>query len=297
MRHISKYLLILTLFTASAVEAAEPVGQVVDLVDIAWVSRGGAKIPLAFEQEIFLGDVVSTNTTGAVKILFTDSTLLTVKEKSSVAITEFLFDANAGKRNVVFQVTLGTIRAVVGKFFGKDEPVTIKTPTAVAGIRGTDLGAVAEQLATTFYCFDCSTKALEIYNIEFPEEIVNLTTNQSIKILARRAADRKEIVPIPEDILKYRESIFDITLEAKSASGATAERASQKAAGEGTALERAAGTTTGGGDDLIEAGLLNKFEEGNLLGNSQGTVDNNWKINPGGTNENSTRTTIQITFP
>lgn len=213
----------LLLFTPIAAAAqAEPAGQVIDLQgEVNFTPAGGAPKPAALKQSIAVGDKLETKATGAVKILFVDDTILTLKENSKALITEFLFDAKAGKRKTVLNVLAGKARATVGKFFGDDQTVEIKTPTAVAGIRGTDVGVLVSRIKTNFYCFDGEFFS---YNIDFPDKVVDVKKGLGIEIAEGLPASPENLAPIPADVM---EQSFDISLtkpetkpEAKEAAAA-----------------------------------------------------------------------------
>lgn len=235
--------------------AQEPVGQVVDLVGSVWVTHRGAKpIQALFRESIYLGDEIQTKLEGGVKILFRDDTLLTVKENSKVLITEFLFNPAEKTRKISFDATFGSIRAIVGKFFGKDQLIEIKTPTAVAGIRGTDLGALIERKMSSLYCFKCDPALVETYNTEFPGERVALKSGETIEVLAGRAAAKEHISAIPKDIIDQIDILFDIQ---KGAAAETTRQASSESA-KTVASETRAATPAITAPGTTKEGLMEK---------------------------------------
>lgn len=186
--------------------AGDSIGQIVDVAGDAWLQHAGeAKVVAHFKDPLFLKDVIETKK-GAVKILFQDDTLLTLKENTKTMITEFIFDATKNKRKGTFDVSFGKVRTIVGRFFGENESVSIKTPTAVAGIRGTDVGAVVGPKRTDFYCFD---GRVNTFNVLSPDRIVPLTRGYGIYILEGEEASSAARIPIPETI---NEQSFDISL-------------------------------------------------------------------------------------
>lgn len=211
--------------------AQEPAGEVADFVGEVWItSSGQTPSRPSLKQPIFVGDVLETKKKGAVKILFKDDTLLTIKENSKTMITEYLFDPKAKKRRAIFNVSFGTIRTVVGRFFGKDEVVEIKTPTAVAGIRGTDVGAFVTKKKTTFYCF---SGMFEAFNISMPEQPIEVMAGTFTDI--QQSAMPTPVAPTPDMIENQKEMIFDIPLsqqpEAKPQAAAEAAASSTQSAG------------------------------------------------------------------
>ena len=228
------------LFLSAAAWGNAEVGSVVDKVGEAFVTvAGGQPTPAQFRQPIHLGDAVTTGKMGAVKILFSDDTLLTVKENSKTLITEYLFNPSGKQRKVVFNVLFGKIRTVVSRFFGKDQPVEIKTPNAIAGIRGTDVGAFVKNKSTTFYCFDGT---FESYNIDLPEKPILVTTGNFTEIIGKQIPT--PLMAIPATIQDNKIEIFDIPLSPKTESKSESGGSTTTSSGTGTSTNTTTATTT-----------------------------------------------------
>lgn len=188
---------------------AYAVARVADLKGDVWIAQAGqGRKNGVLGQELFLKDTIETGDNGAVKILFVDDTLLTLKENSKTLISQFLYNPAKGERQTVLDVSRGKIRTLVGKFFGEDQAVEIKTPTAVAGIRGTDVGAVVEPRKTQFYCFDGK---IDTFNIDNPSSVVTLIQGTAIEILEGRAAIEEHRTLIPPSV---DQGSFDLSLVA-----------------------------------------------------------------------------------
>ena len=226
---MKKLLFLLLLFSQTAL-GAEPVGQIADLVGGVWVTQEGQSPALAaFKQSIHVGDVIETKKEGAVKILFVDDTLLTIKENSKALITKFLFNSEAKERKAVFDVLFGRVRTVVGRFFGKAQPVEIKTPLAIAGIRGTDVGALVQKKSSVVYCCE---GLFDAYNVTIPDKIIQVKEGFFTEVL--EGIPPSELLPIPADVLDNKRELFDITVSSKSeakeekASGSSSQSASSQ---------------------------------------------------------------------
>lgn len=173
-------------------------GQILELKgEVFIIPKGGASKAAQFKEFVSVGDAIETKK-GSAKILFIDDTVLTLKENSKMLVTQFLFNPNAKTRKSVFDIARGKVRTVVGKFYGKDQPVEIKTPTAVAGVRGTDVGADVGHNGTTFYCF---SGKFEAYNIESPDKVVPVSQGLSIDILEGIPAAPENLAPFnPQEV-------------------------------------------------------------------------------------------------
>jgi len=78
---------------------------------------------------------IVTTANGQAQMLFLDESAFTIGPNSDVVLDEFVFDPETGTGKIALIATKGVFRLVGGKI-SKRTPVTLKTPTAVIGIRG-----------------------------------------------------------------------------------------------------------------------------------------------------------------
>lgn len=177
--------------------AAESVGKIVFVKGKATVLRlepKGSK-DLNFNDDIFAMDTVETKN-GSLKILFEDQTVMSLSENSKVLITEQIFKPKQGVRKSIFDVLKGKVRTIVEKVAAEDSDVKLQTPTAVAGIRGTDVGIQVEGNRTQFLCFD---GLVETYFKGAPEQKVMLEAGQLTTIQSAAPSTPENI---PADVQK-----------------------------------------------------------------------------------------------
>ncbi len=109
---------------------------------------------ITFNDDIYAMDTLQTKK-GEMRVLFGDQTVLSLGENSKVIITEHVYKAKQGVRKSIFDILKGKVRTIVEKIPNeKDSDVVLRTPTAVAGIRGTDVGILVNDKETLFLCFD-----------------------------------------------------------------------------------------------------------------------------------------------
>ncbi len=134
-------LLVLILVFALPLEVqAAAVGvftQVEGRVDVLKAGKLPA-VPVNLRDEVEKGDIVRTKSQSRAQITFIDETTLTIAPSSRVAIEDYLFDAAKGQRNGVLQIFYGMVETTVSKILQTEKPdFTVKTHTAVLGVRGT----------------------------------------------------------------------------------------------------------------------------------------------------------------
>lgn len=125
---------------ASAAPAAEPVeepiGNVATVTGIATVIRNKNSIALKVRDDIYLNDTVQTASSSTLSITFNDSTTFNLSASSKITIDNYVYE-DGGKQNAaIFDVGKGTV-AFVAAAVAKTGDMTITTPTATLGIRGT----------------------------------------------------------------------------------------------------------------------------------------------------------------
>jgi len=127
---------------APALAPAAPagIGTVVERTLPAQMKHAGAAAweEVADGAEIRLGDSFKTGEGGRLKMIFDDKSILILAEKSSLEITKHLYDPATRRRESLYKLYEGKVRALVGEMFGSASKFEIESPTAVAGTKGTD---------------------------------------------------------------------------------------------------------------------------------------------------------------
>ena len=87
---------------------------------------------------VFMNDHIKTKPESKATFTFDDKSSLTLGENASVNIKKHIYDPEKDLRKTVVNVALGTVRFVVTKGKAKGSAFEVVTPTAVAGVRGTE---------------------------------------------------------------------------------------------------------------------------------------------------------------
>jgi hypothetical protein len=116
-----------------------PVGAVEEVKGNATVTRADGTVEtVTIGTPIYQGDIVETDASGAVNIVFIDETSMAVSENARLAIDEYTFDPATESGTTNFSVLRGLFVFTSG-LIGRDDPddVSIDTPVGSIGIRGT----------------------------------------------------------------------------------------------------------------------------------------------------------------
>ena len=133
-------LFIICLF-ANPLQAREVAARVQFAVgDVSATSADGSERSLKKGDRIYTGDTVKTGERGSAQLIYRDRSRMAVRVNTEFKIKEYKYDARDKKGAIsVFSLLGGALRAVSG-LIGSINPqrVTVETPMATIGIRGTD---------------------------------------------------------------------------------------------------------------------------------------------------------------
>jgi hypothetical protein len=116
--------------------------------------------PLKFRDDVFLRDIINTEAESLARILLRGSNLLTIRELSRVTIAEEALPT--GPKSVV-SLLAGKLRATVSRaLLGAGEQTEIRTPDAVASIRGTDVIILRDKDTTTVGVLEGSAEVTNV---------------------------------------------------------------------------------------------------------------------------------------
>ncbi|MFQ5443487.1 MAG: FecR domain-containing protein [Nitrospinales bacterium] len=91
---------------------------------------------------LFMKDQVETDLDAKANFTFDDGSTLMLGEDALVTITKHIYNPETDFRETVVKVSLGTVRFVVSKIKGKNSSFKIETPSATAGVLGTEFGVI-----------------------------------------------------------------------------------------------------------------------------------------------------------
>jgi len=128
-------MLVLLVAAFARAAAADTVGWVAALEGTADRQRAGAWETLAAGAELEMGDHVRTQQASRMKLLFKDDSVLTLAERSELVIDQQVVGAATTSS---FSLLLGKVRAIVtDRYSTTGSAFEVKSPTAIAGVRGT----------------------------------------------------------------------------------------------------------------------------------------------------------------
>ncbi|HUC52275.1 MAG TPA: FecR family protein [Xanthobacteraceae bacterium] len=128
-------------FACGQAAAQEAIGAISRIQGEASGTRGTTTQPLGANAPVYPNEVVSTGDGTRLEITFKDKTQLTLGEKVRLTLDTYIFNRTAGLGTIRFEVA-GAFRFVSGRLSKLAKAnVSVTTPVANIGIRGTDFWA------------------------------------------------------------------------------------------------------------------------------------------------------------
>ena len=133
----------LAVFVAGSVGAAE-IGQIKVSNGPVTVERKGESRPGSVGMRLESSDVVSTGAAGSVGITMADNSLLSAGPNSILSLDRFDFDPTSNQGRFDAQLQKGSLAVISGRIAKQSpEAMTVRTPSAILGVRGTEFVVAA----------------------------------------------------------------------------------------------------------------------------------------------------------
>ena len=133
------------LFGFACVANAAEIGQVKVAKGQVTIERQGNAMPATVGTRLQTSDVVNTGADSSVGITMDDDSLLSAGPNSSLSLDRYVFDATTNQGKFDSSLNKGTLAVISGRI-AKQSPdaMTVRTPTAILGVRGTEFVVSAD---------------------------------------------------------------------------------------------------------------------------------------------------------
>lgn len=132
------YLVLFPTCFVGLVDAEPFVGIVKTLEGRAVIERNSQTLPVSKGMYIQRGDLLKTDAKGAVGLVFSDDTLISMGPNSAIMIDDYLFEPLEKKLSFIARILRGTISYISGQIAKlSPESVRVVVPDGTIGVRGT----------------------------------------------------------------------------------------------------------------------------------------------------------------
>lgn len=137
---VLSFLLFIVIATPSYSLPVNSIGHIQTKKGTALILRGGDTVSAEIGGGVFRGDLVRTAKDGAVGIILTDDTTLSMGPNSEIVIKDYVFEPKEAKYGVLVRMIRGTFVYLSG-LIGKLAPdsIRLEIPDATISVRGTKL--------------------------------------------------------------------------------------------------------------------------------------------------------------
>ena len=149
-------------------------------VDI--LKEGDTKaVPVNLNDNVSMGDIVRTKSDGTAELTFKDDTTVRIASETRLKIDEYTFNPDNSRNKGALGLFRGKVRAVVSKTKGiipvaiGASTFNINTPTAIAGVKGTDFFVFYDRGITGVIFKEGQGF---VVNPNMPEQVVNVNAGQ-----------------------------------------------------------------------------------------------------------------------
>lgn len=138
---------------AASAGAEDPAGGVAAVYHQLTARTLSDSRALEVEDSVFPGEELRTGADGRARVALVDGAMLTLGEGAVVRVDRMIFDPSGSAGEAAFSVLHGAFRMVSGEL-GARGAVTLETPIATIGIRGTDFWGYQEGGALSVVLLD-----------------------------------------------------------------------------------------------------------------------------------------------
>jgi hypothetical protein len=179
LKSISIFLLLFLVFLSSIVFAQTTIGKFTFVQGRVDVLRAPATraVPVKIGDAVFVGDIIRAKSNSKAEIAFSDGNVVKIAPNTRMEISEYMFEEAKGKG--ILKLSRGKVQAIVQQkiakkiaSFGEANRFEIHTPTAIAGVRGTNFIVSFQRNSTNVLVLEGSVNT---YNPKFPDMAVTLT--------------------------------------------------------------------------------------------------------------------------
>jgi hypothetical protein len=123
---------------AAVAQDKVPVGYVKNVKGSATVTTDGQVVEAQAGTPLHQGSSLKTEAQSSMGVMFKDNTMMSFGPSTQLTVDEYLYEPGEGKLKLGARMGKGTLNYVSGVIAKlQPEAVTIKTPTGMIGVRGT----------------------------------------------------------------------------------------------------------------------------------------------------------------
>jgi hypothetical protein len=162
---------------------AQVAGEFIEVMGDVTIQRAKTIYKPKAKDPVYVKDVIATGEKSRAKLSLLDKSTLTLGSKSRMEVKEFYLKGKS--RTGIFSLPIGKLHALAVKSLGANSRFDVHTPTAVAGVRGTEWISLVEMIqnasTSSFYTLQ---ETITVFNTALPTQIVTVGAGQFTVVAA-----------------------------------------------------------------------------------------------------------------
>jgi hypothetical protein len=131
-------LLLVALWSLAARAEESAIGYVKTVSGEASVASGKNQVAAQLGSPVFLGSRLRTGAKSSLGVTFKDNTMVAMGPDTELTVDEYLYAPDQGQLKLVASMLKGSLNYVSGLIAKlRPDAVSVKTPTGIIGVRGT----------------------------------------------------------------------------------------------------------------------------------------------------------------
>ncbi len=137
----------------TAAAGLQRIGEVREAEGFVEATRpDGTTVRLGVGDSVYQGDILATGADGKIGVIFIDGTVFSLSENGRMTLNSLVFDPGESDSAMNLSVLQGTFVFLSGQIAGEsDDGMTVRTPVATLGVRGTQVGGTLENGLFTLF--------------------------------------------------------------------------------------------------------------------------------------------------
>lgn len=133
-------------FVSQSQPSTDAIGYVKTVTGDAWVTTDGQRVKAQLGTAVLLGSQLKTGPAATMGVSFKDNTVMSFGPDTELTVDEYLYAPTQDQLRLHVNLSKGSLNYVSGVIAKlKSDAVTIKTPTGIIGVRGTQFVARVEE--------------------------------------------------------------------------------------------------------------------------------------------------------
>ena len=199
-------------FEGAAIANASSFGEAISVEGNVEVRRRFNKLLIKPKDELLVKDQVNTGEKSSIEIKIGDKNHLRIDENTKMVLKKE--EKPQGDKEIILELMAGSMRAKLDDLNG--QVFTVRTPTAVAGVRGTDfITSFSPNLGSKAFVLTVISGTVEVFGIDAATKAISKTVlvQTSFQVIFNEKGKFEEVVKVNPETLDRLRGVHQVSNE------------------------------------------------------------------------------------